>query len=225
MADIGWPQFNDEGKIGAKVDPLMRRIPIIKLNEDRLIEDTSNIVDYLIALRKFKGFKFDDQKEQQLAYFQTQWVEHWLVWLVIYGRWLREENYLRFIGTLGKDSDKGKVKKSVDYTRNRACKIVKNTEVGGLSEHSYLQNLMESFEQLETCLSDNPFMTGQSIKEIDIGVFMCLQAFYDPALNDERDLIMAYSHIRAWMKKIDSLTQTPHTRSPLLDKKSKQHND
>ena len=218
MADVSWPQLTDEDQIGTKVDPLMRKIPIIKLKEGQLIQDTNNIVQYLVAQKKFTGFLIHDLKMRAYAHFLSEWVERWLVWLVIYARWLRDENYSRFLGTLGKDIDKDKIKKSVDYTRNRACNIIKTTEVGSLSEHNYFQNLMENLEQIENCLCENSFITGQELKEIDISLFMCLQAFYDPSLYDERVLIMAYPSIRSWMKKIDLLTSTPHTRSPIIEK-------
>ncbi|NRA47457.1 MAG: glutathione S-transferase C-terminal domain-containing protein [Oligoflexales bacterium] len=218
VADIGWPNANDENLIGTKVDPLMRKIPIIKLPGGQFIEDTNRIVDYLQSKAKYQGFKITDDRMRSYVHFFSEWVEHWLVWLVIYGRWVREENYARLLQTLGEKVDQSKIKKSVDYTRKRACMIIKNTEVGGLSESDYLQSLMNSLDQIDSCLKQGPFMTGIQIREIDISLFMCLQAFYDPSLSEERDLMMGYPNIKKWIVKVDTETRSVHTKSPFVGK-------
>ena len=97
-------------------------------------------------------------------------------------------------------------------TRDRATHILKNTEVGQLTEEQYLRELRKGFQMLELQLANRNFLLGDSIKEVDLSVFMCIQAFLDPSLKDECELTKGFTELCRWARRIDIATSTNYTK-------------
>lgn len=213
VADVSLPKSANESEISDKVNPLMKKIPIMKMDGTQLIEGTSKIVQELLFRTGYKGFFPSNLAEEKLSWFIEHWAERWLVWLVIYGRWFKDDNYLSFVKTFTNVKAVSDIPLSLNFVRMRAVQILKSTEVGSLKPAAYLQELHTGATMLDKILAQNAFLLGSQIKECDLSIFMSLQALHDPSLREESALLRDFKHLMRWMQEVDTLTHTPHTRA------------
>ena len=212
VAEISLPLGGNDKELSNKINPLMRKIPILQVSH-KYIEETSSIVAFLIQETGKQNFRYKQKKgKPSPAFFLNHWVEQWLVWMVIYGRWHVEANYQRFIKTVGKIDQRLLLKSGLSYTRKRACDILAKTEVGQMSFRQYLNELEQGCIKLESVLEHSPFLTGSEMSETDLGLFMCMQAFLDPSLAEESHIVTQYPSLCRWAKLVDQETSTPHTK-------------
>ncbi len=215
VADIAFPTVQNDAELSEKVKPLMRRIPILKVGETNYMEETPLIVRYLLDRAGYDGFEFTNGDDRVKSILFEHFAERWLAWHVIYARWVREDNYQRFFLTFADEPQRERIKRAVDYTRRRAAGVVKGTEIGQMTESEYLKDLERSLELLEDTLQNRDFILGNEIKECDLSLFMCVQAFYDPSLSAERKIAVGFRKLHAWARKIDALTQTRYSKKLL----------
>lgn len=211
VADVSLPTMHSEAEISVKVRPMMQRIPIIRIGADKYVEETAAIIRFLVERAAFRGFDFADASSRARAFFLEQWIERWLVWKVIYGRFYRDKNFAAFQATMN-FKDNRKVARSLEYMRKRAIANLMVTEVGKLAEANYLRELEQGFQMLEVLLAGGPFLTGSTLRECDLGLFMCVQAFLDPALADESERAHRFPFLLKWFERVDTETKTPYSR-------------
>lgn len=213
VAEVSLPKSANESEISDKVNPLMKKIPIMKMDGTQLIEGTQKIVHELLFRTGYKGFFPSNPAEERLSWFIEHWAERWLVWLVIYGRFFKEENYLTFVKTFTSAKASSDIPLSINFMRMRAVQILKTTELGGLTRAAYLQELHNGAAMLDKMLAQHAFLLGPQIKECDLSVFMSIQALHDPSLREESSLIREFKHLMRWLHELDAVTQTPHTKA------------
>lgn len=212
VADISFPKGTNESLIADKVKPLMRKIPIIKVDDSNYIEGTAKIVQWLLEKYKCKDFVIEDEAQRNHVWFIEHWAERWLVWLVIYGRWFKENNFVSFVKTFMTINPGNGMPRSIEYIRSRACDILKTTEVGGLRNSEYLQELYQGGAMLNRMLERSEFIAGPTLKECDLSIFMGIQALLDPALEEESRILKNFTALVKWAKRVDELTKTEHTK-------------
>ncbi len=212
VADVSLPKSANESEISDKVNPLMKKIPIMKIDGGQLVEGTSKIVHELLFRTGYKGFFPSNPLEERMSWFIEHWAERWLVWMVIYGRWFKDENYLNFVKTFTAARNNSDIPLSINFVRMRAVQILKSTELGGLKPGPYLQELHAGATMLDKILAQNQFLLGPKIKECDLSIFMSLQSLHDPSLREESLLLRDFKHLMRWLQEVDAMTQTAHTR-------------
>jgi glutathione S-transferase len=217
VADISFPKTVNESEISDKVKPLMRKIPIIKVNDTTYIEGTAKIVLWLLERSNRMDFVGTEVTTTPELWYLEHWAERWLVWLVIYGRWLKEDNYVNFVRTFMAIKANHEIPRSVAYVRMRACNILRSTEVGALRYSEYIHELTQGAQMLNKILERTEFVTGPELKELDLSLFMSIQALLDPSLEEEAQILRQYPALTRWAKKVDAMTRSQHTREICLN--------
>ncbi|WP_141734058.1 glutathione S-transferase family protein [Oligoflexus tunisiensis] len=212
VADISFPKTVNESEISDKVKPLMRKIPIIKVNDTTYIEGTAKIVLWLLERNNRMDFVGSEVTTTPELWYLEHWAERWLVWLVIYGRWLKQDNYVSFVRSFMTIKTSNDIPRSVAYVRTRACDILRSTEVGGLRHSEYINELTQGAQMLNKILERTEFVTGPELKELDLSLFMSIQALLDPSLEEESQILNQYPALTRWAKKVDAITRSEHTR-------------
>ena len=207
VASVGAPATASKDAIAQKVNPLMRRIPILKVSQDHLVEETDQIISFLCSLARRSSFEqYDNLKQQAQFYFFQTWIDRWLVWMVIYARFTRDDNFNQFVKTIDDPEIAKGSKDAYEYIRKRAVAILKTTEVGRIPEKDYLLELQTAFRHLNELMAGNRFLTGPAVKDIDMSLFMCIQAFADPSLKQESVLLRRFPAINEWYRRICKMT-------------------
>ncbi|HYX34219.1 MAG TPA: hypothetical protein VE954_14030 [Oligoflexus sp.] len=212
VADISFPKTSNQAEISDKVAPLMRKLPIIRINDTNYVEGTDKIVSWLVERHNCQDFLNTDESQKTQLWFLDHWAERWLVWLVIYGRWFKEENYVNFVKSFTAIKSSHEIPRAIEYIKMRACTILKTTEVGGMKHSEYVQQLSQGAEMLNRILEKSEFISGPVLRECDLTIFMSIQALLDPALEDESKLLQNFGNLVRWAKKVDEMTKTPHSK-------------
>lgn len=103
---------------------------------------------------------------------------------------------------------------SINYTRDRAIMFLKNTEVGNFDHTAYLEAYACSLAVLDRMLDSQDYLIDDTIQECDLSVFMCMQAFYDPAFIEESTIARGYKNLTAWFLRVEAETLNDNTRRP-----------
>ncbi len=185
-------------------------LPYLELGGEHF-KSSRKIWDYVIAQITDSKVKMRLNRTDSIYSFITrQWCNESFINSLIYARWKNEENYQRFIS--GVDFGSHVTPQMTDQLRKFILKYLKRTSVGDMQPDDYKTLLTQQFSSLAAIVEEQTFFEAFAKYPTftDLYVFMVVQGFLSPDLEESRWIADTYPSIMRWYKTMDSYTgKTP----------------
>lgn len=143
------------------------------------------------------------------SFITLQWANESFLHSIVYARWMREENFRRFVKNVRWGEPYEEVKEQVDLLREEILKFLKRNPIGEMPETAYLELLKKQLWSVDHILSTQDFMEPlipyPTIS--DLNVFMVIQGLLSPDLEESELIKKDYTNIVRWFKEVDKLTK------------------
>lgn len=196
-------------KFSAKLKSRLIGLPILEANGKKLLNST-DIINHLIHSDPSRESKAKLLKLASAHSFITlQWANESFIHSLVYARWMREENFRRFVQNVKWGEPYSDVEIQVDQLRQEILRYLKHNPIGEMNETSYLGQLQRQLWSLNHILAAQDFLEPlipyPSLS--DLNVFMVVQGLLSPDLEESKIIQNDYPHILKWFYQVDELTK------------------
>lgn len=181
-------------------------LPYLEIGE-RKFKTSREIWDYFIETAEPRIKQRLLKSDSVLTYLIQQWCNESFINSLVYARWKKEENFKRFIA--GVDFGPHTSQESINALRKSTMKYLKRTPIGDLDEAGFKKILTLQLTSLSKLIEDKTYFEdfAKHPTLTDLNVFMIIQGFLSPDLEESELIGKSYPELVRWYKDVNTATQ------------------
>ena len=193
-----------------RLNPNARKLPVIEYDGE-LIADSSRILDFIEEKHPDPPLRPSDSKIGALSRLLEDWADESLYWFAVYSRWAIESNFHAFA-----KRGFGRMPVPLKWiiprvARRQAMSQLQGQGLGRLPLEQVLSNFDKHLTMLEGLLTDQPYLTGNTLSAGDIAVFAPLRATALETMPETAAIVRKHTPIVEWLQRVDGATKGEHT--------------
>lgn len=145
------------------------------------------------------------------SFIMQQWGNECFINSLVYARWMKDENFGRFVKNVNWGEPYEVVQEEVGLLRADILKYLKRTTAGNMPADQYAEMLRNQLWSLNHILSAHDFLEPMVPYPTltDLNVFMVVQGLLSPDLEESQWIKDHYEHVVRWAKTVDEITAKP----------------
>lgn len=207
IVNVGLPKA--DGNFSKELNARLAHLPLLEVNGTR-INTSRQIIEFFVNNEKSKEIKQRLVRlDHDYSHITQQWANESFINSLVYSRWNREENFKRFSSHIQWGESYEATKDRVDLLRKEVLKYLNRTPMGGIDEDRFLEMIRNQLWSLDRILSTQEFMEplAHFPTMTDLYIFMVVQGFLSPALEESTWIPHNYGHLYRWYLQVNELTK------------------
>ena len=182
-------------------------IPLMEVNGVRYT-DSREIIEFLLTVADFEGLNNLRRLDVGYSLITQEWANLVFINSLVYSRWAREENFLRFTSHVNWGKLQG-LHLSLTKLRAILLSYLERTLFTFSSEGDFEKHLADQMLSLEIKLMGQKYFEplADAPTLTDLYMFMVVQGFYSDDLEESVWIRNNYPNVSAWYKRVDRATQ------------------
>jgi glutathione S-transferase len=182
------------------------KLPVLRYDGE-LITDSSDIARFVESKHPTPALLPHDAGLQARCKIFEDWADEALYWYVVYARWGIDENRRRTIGAFFSQMPSVLRIVVAGIIRRQIVASMRAQGIGRKTRETVIQELGEHLDQIETLVTEQPFILGEAFTHADIAVFAQVDGLLTPLTPDTRKEVESRDHLMAWYQRVDELTR------------------
>ncbi len=191
----------------ATLENRLMGLPYLEMDGEKF-KSSRQIWDHLLRSIKDNKVKHRLIRSDSIYSFITQqWSNECFINSLVYARWKKEENFQKFIVNVDFGSHTNP--ESIALLRKYILKYLSRTTIGELPTEAYQKLIGQQFSSLARVIEEQEFfeMFAKYPTLTDLYVFMVVQGFMSPDLEESKWIEETYPALMRWYRNMETLTQ------------------
>ena len=205
IVNVALPKPGDDFK--PQLEKLLLSLPYLEMDGEKF-RSSRQIWDHLLAKIQNQDVRNRLIRTDSIYSFITQqWCNESFINSLVYARWKREENFQRFI--TGVDFGPHTTPEAIDTLRKFILKYLSRSPIGDFTDEAYKKMIIHQFSALATVVEDQQYFESFAKHPTftDLNVFMVVQGFLSPDLEESRWIEETYPALMRWYRNMEVFTQ------------------
>lgn len=184
----------------AKLENRLRTLPYLEMDGQKFRSSTQ-IWNYLLINQVDKKGKHRLNRSDSIySYITQQWCNDSFINSLVYARWMKEENYQRFITNVDFGPEANPELNLI--LRKFVLKYLSRTTIGEYSLEAYKELITKQFSSLATIIEEQAYFEtfAKHPTLTDLYVFMVVQGFLSPDLEESEWIEKTFPALIRWYK-------------------------